>query len=214
MDTKKICAVVPAYKEEKRIGKVLKELKKSNVDEIIVVDDGSNDRTYEVAKKTGVRVIKNRKNSGKGYAMKKGVENTNANAILFCDADLKGFDYKIINDMINTFKKNNCEMLVAVRNSHPSKTCLMMWQGQRVVQRQLWDRIPDFYKKGFRVEMGMNLFCNKYITKSYEFGQCVKEKKHGILLGLYRRFFMILQMSSAILRYYLYDSIFFTQKNS
>ena len=48
----KTTAIIPAYNEEKRIGDVLEAVKKSRlVDEIIVVDDGSEDKTAEVAKR-------------------------------------------------------------------------------------------------------------------------------------------------------------------
>ena len=46
----KISVVIPAHNEEKQIGKVVKETKKY-VDKIIVVDDGSKDKTKELAKK-------------------------------------------------------------------------------------------------------------------------------------------------------------------
>ena len=58
----KIVAVVPAYNEEKTISNVIKNLK--NYSDIIVVDDNSEDQTFELAKKKKVILIKNSKNFG------------------------------------------------------------------------------------------------------------------------------------------------------
>jgi len=53
-------AIVPAYNEEKNIYDVVKRLKKMNF-KVIVVDDGSKDRTYELAKKAGAIVLRHKK---------------------------------------------------------------------------------------------------------------------------------------------------------
>jgi len=68
----KVIAVIAAYQEEKRIGNVIKETKKY-VDKVIVIDDGSTDKTAEVAKKSGADVISYELNRGKGYATKLGL---------------------------------------------------------------------------------------------------------------------------------------------
>lgn len=53
----RILAVVPAYDEEKKIGRVVERIPREVVDDILVVDDGSTDRTAEVARRGGARVI-------------------------------------------------------------------------------------------------------------------------------------------------------------
>ena len=62
-------ALIPAYNEEKSILEVIRKLKSlRKFYKIIVIDDGSEDRTYEIAKKTRVIVISHKKNKGKGKA--------------------------------------------------------------------------------------------------------------------------------------------------
>jgi len=62
---------IPAYNEELSIGSVLhKSLKVDVVDDILVVDDGSEDETSEIAKEYGVNVIRHKKNAGKGAAIR------------------------------------------------------------------------------------------------------------------------------------------------
>ena len=92
-----ISIIIPAYNEEKRIVSTLQKIldyltTKDFAWEIILVDDGSIDRTSEIArgiiKNERLTVIKNPVNQGKGYSVKKGVLASNGEVILFSDADL------------------------------------------------------------------------------------------------------------------------------
>ncbi len=93
---KKISVIIPAYNEEKRIYKTIKKiinyLKSRNYSfEIIVVDDGSKDKTLEIAhriKDRRLRIISYGKNQGKGYTVKTGMLAAKYKLALFCDADL------------------------------------------------------------------------------------------------------------------------------
>lgn len=69
----KICAVIPAYNEEKSLGHILKKLKERDID-IIVIDDGSMDRTAEIAKSEEVFLIRHTVNEGKGKALRDGFQ--------------------------------------------------------------------------------------------------------------------------------------------
>lgn len=88
-----ISIIVPAYNEEKRIGKSLDKIisffEKNKRDyEVIVVDDGSRDRTREIAESFKVKLNKKRRNRGKGYSVKEGMLMAEGDNILFTDADL------------------------------------------------------------------------------------------------------------------------------
>jgi len=69
----KLCAVVPCYNEEERIAGVVGGLREAGLEDIIVVDDGSGDRTSEKAKDAGAFVIRRGVNGGKGAALKAGM---------------------------------------------------------------------------------------------------------------------------------------------
>ena len=90
----KISIIIPAFNEEKTIGKIIELVKKSNTlnfeKEIIVVDDGSTDETREIIKKIkGVKKIFHEKNKGKGAAVITGIKHSTGDLILIQDADLE-----------------------------------------------------------------------------------------------------------------------------
>lgn len=98
---KKVSLVIPAYNEEEHISKVINAGKDSElVDEIIVLDDGSKDRTSEIAKKAGAKVFRSEKNNGKGYTMSEGVQKSKGDVIVFLDGDLKNINSQKIEKMI------------------------------------------------------------------------------------------------------------------
>src|SRR3989344_2006196 len=68
----KTIAVIPAYYEESRIGITVRKTKPF-VDLVVVVDDGSADKTSEEAEKNGAVVIKHEKNKGAGAAIRTGI---------------------------------------------------------------------------------------------------------------------------------------------
>ena len=89
--------IVPAYNEEKRLPKTLldmdKYLRKQKYEyEIIVVNDGSSDKTVEKVKKLkseikGLKLIDNKKNHGKGFVVRQGLLKAKGKIRLFSDAD-------------------------------------------------------------------------------------------------------------------------------
>ncbi|WP_457741548.1 HAD-IA family hydrolase [Thermococcus sp.] len=83
--------VVPAYNEEKTIGRVLEELLRYfKKDEVIVVNDGSRDKTEEIARSYGVHVLTHLVNRGLGGALGTGFAyaiRKNAKLVLTFDAD-------------------------------------------------------------------------------------------------------------------------------
>lgn len=82
----KVTAVIPAYNEEKRIVPVIKKTKKY-VDEVIVIDDCSSDKTEQIAKDEGAKVFKTPENSGALEAFKLGILKANGDIIVKIDAD-------------------------------------------------------------------------------------------------------------------------------
>jgi glycosyltransferase involved in cell wall biosynthesis len=89
MEASKFWAVIPAYNEEKSIANIIKKTKKY-ITNVIVVDDGSKDKTKEVAEKSGTIVLRHIVNLGKGATLKTGCDyavKKNAKYIVVLDAD-------------------------------------------------------------------------------------------------------------------------------
>ncbi len=92
----KISVIIPAYNEASRIGetlrKIVRYLESKKFDyEIIVVDDGSSDGTAEIVrgfKNSRLKLLENKINRGKGYAVRYGMLEAKKDWILFTDADL------------------------------------------------------------------------------------------------------------------------------
>ena len=76
-----ITALLPAYNEEVSIGSVVLRTRQF-ADRVIVVDDGSSDRTAEVAALAGAEVIRHPENRGKGAALKTGFESLNGDSVI------------------------------------------------------------------------------------------------------------------------------------
>lgn len=68
----KTCIIIPAFNEETHIAKVIESIKRHSGAEIIIIDDGSKDRTAEVAQKAGAIVIRHPFNIGYGVAIQTG----------------------------------------------------------------------------------------------------------------------------------------------
>jgi len=80
----KVSVVIPTLNEGKTLPKVLKDIPK-NVDEVIVVDGHSTDKTVKVAKKFGAKVIFD--DVGKGSALRKGMKAAKGSIVITMDAD-------------------------------------------------------------------------------------------------------------------------------
>lgn len=88
-EKKKIIAVIPAHDEKDHISEVVRKTKKY-VNEVIVVDDASNDNTKELAEKEGAIVLRHVINLKKGAALKTGIEAAimlGADSVVMLDAD-------------------------------------------------------------------------------------------------------------------------------
>lgn len=92
-----ISIVIPVYNEEKRIGKTLDSLILKRRDlffsigQVIIVDDGSKDKTLDIIEefkhRLPIKIIKNKKNSGAGNAIKKGLAANSSQFVVYADAD-------------------------------------------------------------------------------------------------------------------------------
>jgi len=113
-----IDVVIPAYNEEQSIGKVISDLPKELVREIVVVSNNSTDNTEEVAAKAGATVLVE-KRKGYGAACLKGIEylknkEDRADIVLFIDGDYSDFPAEAIN-VVQPILDGKAEMVIGSR---------------------------------------------------------------------------------------------------
>ncbi len=94
---KLISIIMPVYNESKTLEKIVNKVLSSKIPlkkELIIIDDCSTDGSYEIAKRLSnefeqIRLLKNEKNMGKGFSIRKGIELAKGDIIIVQDADLE-----------------------------------------------------------------------------------------------------------------------------
>lgn len=109
-----VAVCLPALDEESTVGTICAEIRRTLmapvaplVDDLVVVDDNSADRTRQVARSAGARVVGTEDvlpeagpGSGKGNALWKSVAATDADLIVWCDADLRSFEAHYVTGLL------------------------------------------------------------------------------------------------------------------
>lgn len=120
----KVSVIIPTFNEEKTIGEIVQKLKKLYPQyEIIVIDDGSTDNTYNIVSDIDVKVIKHPCNRGNGAAIKTGIRNATGDYLVMMDGDGQHLPEEIPNllkflpeyDMVIASRINN-SALSRIRN--------------------------------------------------------------------------------------------------
>jgi dolichyl-phosphate beta-glucosyltransferase len=124
MKTPELSIIVPAYNEESLIVNTLDGLQsymetRSELYEIVVVDDGSQDRTvacirdWQERNQADVQLLVNEANRGKGFSVRRGVMESRGQYIFFIDADLP-YELQAINGFLNALR-NGFDLAVGSR---------------------------------------------------------------------------------------------------
>jgi len=185
--------VIPAHNEEKAIGAVLDELievLEGQKYEIIVVDDGSTDKTPKIVQqKDSIKLIQHHYNKGYGAAIKTGIKNATNEVILIIDGD-GSYPVKAIPELLKEADKY--DMVVGARTGKEVKIQLYRrpakWFLSKLANYLAETKIPDL-NSGMRifrrkeVERFLNILPNKFsftttLTLAYHwaFGQVCADK--------------------------------------
>ena len=125
-----VIAIIPAYNESRNIGKIIAETSKY-VTIIIVVDDGSEDNTAELAMSKNTKVIRTRRNMGKGTALKRGLVEClkyNPDIIVTLDADGQ-HDPADIPKLLEPIKNGEADIVIGSRCDNNSLSEIPMVRG-------------------------------------------------------------------------------------
>lgn len=133
-----VSVIIPAYDEEETIAEVLQDVKKvsgflGNV-EVIVVDDGSKDRTGEkVVAFPYVKYIRHKHNLGKGAAIQTGIKNSSGKIIVIQDADLEYLP-KCIPSLVKPISEGSMDIVYGSRfNSKPKGMSFAHFWGNTIL---------------------------------------------------------------------------------
>lgn len=200
-----VSVLIPAYNEEKTIVEVINAVKNcSIVDEIIVIDDGSRDNTFKLAKDTGVKVIKTSKNLGKGGALKKGLESSRGDIVVFLDADLMGIKPEHIENLVKPIIEDDVGMTVGIFRKGRKATDLSQYltpflSGQRAIRRDLLSKFDKIEFTKYGIEVALTKYAKKENIKVefvdlYDITHLMKEEKRGLVKGFFERLRMYYQL--------------------
>jgi glycosyltransferase involved in cell wall biosynthesis len=170
------------------------------VRQVIVVDDASSDDTSARAREAGAVVLRRDAAEGsKALAMATGVSASDAEAILFVDADCTGLTSAHLDDICRPFVDGRCEMSIGSFDYgwfwNPMVVRWPPLSGERVIWRRIWDAIPADKLEGYRIEVRINEVvararertCNRTMRGV---SHRTKRDKHGIVEGVRRTWWM------------------------
>lgn len=83
----KVSIIIPAYNSEEFIEHALMSIPRRDDVEVIVIDDGSEDRTYEIVSKFDVKILQNDNNKGIGYSRNRALKCVQGEYVMFFDSD-------------------------------------------------------------------------------------------------------------------------------
>lgn len=178
----KITAIICAYNEEKTVENVVTTASDYFFDEVIVVNDGSTDKTdyilQRISKYYNFKYIVLSENKGKGFAMATGLQNAHGDIIVFIDADLSKLQESHFLKLITPVKNREADMVLG----QPTETLInyrinpfKSFTGQRCLfKKDIMPLIEKMKETRFGVETLVNLY---YMSEA-------KKVKYIMLPGL------------------------------
>ena len=149
----KILTVLPAYNEEKHLKQVLKQVLEQTPD-VLVVNDGSKDRTADIARECGVMLITRENNLGKGASLKEAFNRAlelGYDAVIMLDADGQ-HDPACIPEFIEKFHETRAPLIIGYRNYEemPFRRRIPNLIGKALFSAAVGQEIPD-NQSGYRL---------------------------------------------------------------
>lgn len=179
---KTLSVIIPAYNEETHIEDMLNDFfgklsSKFNLLEVIVVDDGSNDKTKDIVEEYAennniVKCITYERNKGKGYAVRYGIDNSHGDYKIFLDAD-GATHIESVNELLNRVYDNDIDICIGSRSGK---------KGGNIIDNQSKKRsqLGGFGAKLIKKVLKMPIFdtqCGCKVFKGYVADKLFKDLK-------------------------------------
>ena len=158
---RRTAAVIPSWNEASTVGAVVyAALDADLVDEVVVVDNASTDGTAAVAEAHGARVV-HEPTPGKGQALRAGVAATQADLLVFLDADLVGLRPGHVDELVRSVRDGAADMACGLFDRGPVANPIFLeglpvLTGQRALHRDLFELLAEDDVRGYRVEAALN----------------------------------------------------------
>jgi len=146
--TLKISVLIPAYQSADSLPVLLPQIKTEFLfEDILVVDDGSTDRTSEIAELANCRFFRTEKNQGKGAAIRKGLDLLSGSDWVICmDSDLQ-HDPKELHSFLSAIQTNEYDLIIGHRHLHhtsmPITRQISNFLTSKLIRFRLGHKVPD-----------------------------------------------------------------------
>jgi glycosyltransferase involved in cell wall biosynthesis len=157
----KVIAVLPAYNAERTLAATVGDIPPGSVDEVLLVDDCSKDRTVEIARQMGLTVISHEKNTGYGgnqktcyrYCLEQG-----ADVVVMIHPDYQ-YDARVIPHAVGMIELGICDVILGnrIRTRAEAVACGMPWwkylsnRGLTLFENMALGQNLGEFHSGFRV---------------------------------------------------------------
>ncbi len=190
-----VMVVIPAFNEEHTIRSTLSAIRTvEGISKILVVDDGSSDRTADIAREAGVEILLLNSNCGKGGAMNRALELVDTDVVVFLDADL-GETASQAGLIIKPVLEGEADLCIAAFPPPTKKGGFGLVKGtarraikkladievnsplsgQRAMSREVLRAVTPFYE-AYGVELGMTL---NALAHGFKVKEVLTDMKHN-----------------------------------
>jgi len=157
-----LSVIIPVFNEVRTIASILELVRAwGKAMEIIVVDDGSTDMTFQAASQfqKDIILLTSKVNRGKGYALWRGIQESKGEIIMFLDGDLVGLTFHDLDQMLLPIINKKADMVLGVARFSKLGSIEPFNEitGERVVYRKDIEPMSRTWKTiGYGVEVMMN----------------------------------------------------------
>lgn len=201
---KGVSCIIAAYNEEERIGAVIDAaLHCPEINEVIVVNDGSTDNTKKVIDQyPTLQAYHLPTNQGKAYAVSFGVSKSTYDILVFVDSDLEGLRAKDLAELITPVIRDNTLITLSMR-----KNSFWLYRlfgidfvtGERVLHRSYFEALGDLSLARYGIEVLMNKYILSHnipfqVITWKNVSHPMKKDKRGLIRGTLGDILMIASM--------------------
>ncbi|HVE94616.1 MAG TPA: glycosyltransferase [Acidimicrobiales bacterium] len=152
--------VIPARDEADTVAEVVRAARACKyVRTVIVVDDGSTDATASEAAGAGALVVRRTSDGSKAHAMQDGVARSDADVLLFADADLVGITAEHLDAIVEPVLARRAALSIGTFDYRPWNWFVLRFPpttGERCMPRWVFDAVPAHKRNGYTIEIMIN----------------------------------------------------------